>query len=498
MISSLPNELLSTILLEATNLNSQNCCKFSYGITQAPQPMQDVKAPQMYITGFTPPDVLRWNSASSIRQVSGRWHEWAVRYSLRELLIRKWRGSERWLESAYLADPNVTVSGTVVYQDPFRSLRLTAELLSRYPHLAGHVRRLWFDNIVAPETDEFIFSIIRSCGSLRSAKVPWPVMSRASQAEWSNTLRTVAPVPLSSLELHLTSLKKAGSNDVDPDLCVHAFNPQLVDFGRLTRLKLVGEAHELPLTDEDVADIARTARNLEEIHIVDVSTVSIHGVMTLALASKNTLRILEYWPSSHTGHALTLHIDESNYISLCPEDNVRSTHELPHPSLPGEHAPTSTQHICHELRQLSKLEDLSITLPSVCHELFSTFGPGNVPSCDHFSWSGVSKDILIRANGFCHTGKTTGSGRDSSSSSSSSSHTSNAQVPAALSAESSQPQDQVDELVSHEGEPLRQLIDAARSFVAVRQWRYPSARQTQDVRIDDSETFEPGVEVSLC
>ena len=94
-ITCLPYEILSTVLEEAAKLNIKHGCQFTYGLSQAPEPLQDVHM-QWIVRGQVCPDTLRWNAAQSIRQVCRRWHDWAAEYALENLQISRWRGSERW------------------------------------------------------------------------------------------------------------------------------------------------------------------------------------------------------------------------------------------------------------------------------------------------------------------------------------------------------------------------------------------------------------------
>ena len=55
----------------------------------------------------------------------------------------------------------------------------------------------------------------------------------------------------------------------------------IVDFGRLKRLKLFGNTTFLPINDQDLKAIAKTATNLEELHVTALSTVTIEGKMAL-------------------------------------------------------------------------------------------------------------------------------------------------------------------------------------------------------------------------
>ena len=93
-INELPYELLSAILEEAAEFNIQENASYTYGLSQAPEPLQDVRM-QRVIRGQVPPDTLKWNAVDAIRQVNRQCHQWACEYSLRNLYITRWRGSER-------------------------------------------------------------------------------------------------------------------------------------------------------------------------------------------------------------------------------------------------------------------------------------------------------------------------------------------------------------------------------------------------------------------
>ncbi|KAI9871987.1 MAG: hypothetical protein M1830_002188, partial [Pleopsidium flavum] len=92
-IDCLPYELLSSILHETSALNAQDAATYTYGLSQAPEPLQNVPV-QKVVRGRVPPDVLLWKATESIRQVSSMWHDWALEHALKELYIRRWRGSE--------------------------------------------------------------------------------------------------------------------------------------------------------------------------------------------------------------------------------------------------------------------------------------------------------------------------------------------------------------------------------------------------------------------
>lgn len=93
-INHLPYELLSAVLLEAAEFNTQQNAQYTYGLSQAPEPLQDVQM-QRVVRGQVPPDTLKWNAVDAIRQVNRQCHQWASEYALRSLFITRWRGSER-------------------------------------------------------------------------------------------------------------------------------------------------------------------------------------------------------------------------------------------------------------------------------------------------------------------------------------------------------------------------------------------------------------------
>ena len=95
-ISVLPYELLSAVLEEAANINIRENAQYTYGLSQAPEPLQDVHM-QRVVRGHVSPDTLKWNAVDAIRQVDRKFHQWALEYALRNLYITRWRGSERCL-----------------------------------------------------------------------------------------------------------------------------------------------------------------------------------------------------------------------------------------------------------------------------------------------------------------------------------------------------------------------------------------------------------------
>lgn len=93
-INSLPYEILSQILEQTILLNRQENPTYTYGLSQAPEPLCEVQI-QRVLRGQVSPDALKWAAAYAIAQVNRKWHDWACRYAFRALYIRRWRGSER-------------------------------------------------------------------------------------------------------------------------------------------------------------------------------------------------------------------------------------------------------------------------------------------------------------------------------------------------------------------------------------------------------------------
>jgi hypothetical protein len=165
-----------------------------------------------------------------------------------------------------------------VYRDSFRLLKKTAKLLTDFPGIACHVRRVWFNGFYVAESNQYIFDILRNCKNLRSATLPWTAMRHGQIEGWARLLDHGAGyAPLASLELLAVDLKESQkanpSNGVDNRVVEH----QGIDFSQLTRLKMFGNTNFNPICDGDLKEIAKTARNLREIHITGMSSISIEG-----------------------------------------------------------------------------------------------------------------------------------------------------------------------------------------------------------------------------
>lgn len=348
-INDLPHEILQQILVEAATLNKKEGVTFTYGLSHANIHGQPNKLSRS-IRGPVSADTLRWDSTSSIRKVCREWHDWALRHALRDIYLRRWRGSERWAELP-IERSNYAIyelidnpSGCAVYRDPYTSLRETVKLFTKYPHLTENVERLWFNSFLTPESEALIFKVLRSCNNLTNISVPWTILRHGTGQDWLHLLGTAKPgdVPVKSLELQAVCLSDMMTYSPDVNFDRKALLDPRVDFSNLRRLKLIGNTNFMPICDADLEIISRTACNLEEFHVTCLSTVTIAGVMAIVKGAQQTLRVLDHSPRSHDGFF----------------------HPDPGTLAPGDHA-------CEILANCPNLKDVSISIPSMCSSLFA-------------------------------------------------------------------------------------------------------------------------------
>ncbi|GAB7364169.1 hypothetical protein MBLNU230_g4720t1 [Neophaeotheca triangularis] len=366
-INELPHEIFSQILRETANLNQSENESFAYGLADVPQPFTRSKLTR-YVRGPLSAESLRWDATSALRQVGSKWHEWSLDYCLEHVYERRWRGAERWAELSTkrrtynLYELIENPSGLAVYRDPYGSLKSTDNLFHSIPSTASRVRRLWFNGFYTAETDRIILSITASCDHLTSVSLPWTVLRRGTVDDWVDLLNvnTGNGSPLESLELQAVCLPQAQAQALEEDDSDDALADPRVDFSALRRLKIFGNTLHKPVTDHDLAAIARTATNLEILDITNLSTISVAGMLALVKASHDTLRVLEHSPRS----------DDGFY----------------HPH-PGRLA--TGEHICELLTSLPLLTDLSISVPSACASLFSN---------PDVKWTG---ECQVRATDLC-------------------------------------------------------------------------------------------------
>ncbi|KAF2859074.1 hypothetical protein K470DRAFT_265578 [Piedraia hortae CBS 480.64] len=367
----LPPEIWSDILRRAALLNAAEGPHFTYGLSQAQLPLEQPShqpKPVKYVRGPVSAEQLRWDATASIRQVSSRWHHWALAYNLEHIFERRWQGSERWANLSFnrhsygLYELIDRPSGSYVYRDPFGSLTLTDTFFQRFPTTAKFVRRLWFNGFYAAKTDGLILSIVANCPCLESLTIPWTVLRRASVDQWLDLLKhnSLRGAPLRSLELQAVCLPSDQAAALYKHTSPSALEDDRVSFASLKRLKFFGNTVHKPVTDRDLYLIAQTATNLDCLDITNLSTVSVAGMLALVKASHDTLQVLEHSPRSDDGffHPFPGHLENG-------------------------------EHICELLTSLPCMRDLSISIPHVCASLFSE---------EDVQWAG---DLQVRAAGLC-------------------------------------------------------------------------------------------------
>ena len=360
-INDLPYEILSQILEAAAEHNVLQGPLYTYGLSQAPEPLKDAQLHPV-IRGQLSPDTLRFNSTESLRQVARRWHDWAAEYALETLYISRWRGSERysltlnptvlppltnfirWMQSRTLDSVHSQPSSIAVYRDPYHSLRKTMQLFEANSSLASCVRRIWFDGYYGAETNTMIFRILNRCSNLDCLTLPWTALRYGNENDWSRLLgRNYQNRSISSLELLAVDLKHSQISNTSNRVDKKPLNSPQVNFRGLKRLKIFGHSNFMPLMDEDLIAISHTACNLREIHITGTASVTINGIKALAHSSAESLEVVEHSPLAADGFA--------------------------HPDLTLFHK--QKDHLCQKIVQCPRLQSLSLTVPSLCGDLFA-------------------------------------------------------------------------------------------------------------------------------
>ncbi|KAL1603555.1 hypothetical protein SLS60_005143 [Paraconiothyrium brasiliense] len=343
-ITDIPYEILSKILEEAAKANIRHGPTYTFGLSQPPMPGRRASL-QRYVRGPVPTEMLRWDATSAMRLVCWQWHEWALEYALKDVYIRRWKGGERWAELSCrrenygLYELIEKPTGTAVYRDPFGSLKQTVKTFNEFPGVAAKIKRMWFHGFYTAQTDRMVFESLRNCTNLTSVTLPWTTIRHLDASAW-RTLLLGSGKPLESLELMATDPTSQQAAETENQIDSEPL--QSVNFGMLRRLKIFGDTTFMPITDRDLFDIARTATHLEEFYMTCISTITIDGVVAIVKAARNTLRVLEHSPRSQDGFW------------------------HPHPG-----SPSDSEHLCELFRSCPKLETLSISLPSVCADLFS-------------------------------------------------------------------------------------------------------------------------------
>lgn len=253
--------------------------------------------------------------------------------------MQRWAELSNRRESYPLYELIDRPTGTAVYRDPFASLKRTVSICNDFPEVASKIRRMWVHGFYTAETDRLVFESLKRCTNLTSLSLPWTTIRHLDAKSWRAVLMGSGK-PLESLELQCVDPTSQQAADKDNQVDLEPL--QSANFSQLRRLKIFGDTTFMPITDRDLFAIARTATQLEEFHLTCNSSITIEGVMAIVKASRKTLRVLEHSPRSQDGFW------------------------HPHPG-----SPSDCEHLCETFRNCPKLETLSISLPSVCADLFS-------------------------------------------------------------------------------------------------------------------------------
>ena len=250
----------------------------------------------------------------------------------------------RWMQSRTLHTLHTNPSSIAVYRDPYHSLRKTLQLFEGNPALAWCVRRISFVGYYGAETNAMIFGILRRCTKLEFVTLPWTALRYGTTEDWSRLLgRNEDRHSISSLELLAVDLKQSQIENASNQVDKKPLNSPRVDFSRLKRLKIFGQSNFMPLTDDDLITISHTAVNLRDLHVTGTASVTIHGIGALADSSDATLEMIEHSPLIADGF------------------------ERPDPTT----FRGPKQHLCTNILKCPRLTNLSLSLPSICENLFA-------------------------------------------------------------------------------------------------------------------------------
>lgn len=92
-INNLPYEVLCKILEEVTKNHIRDGPTYTFGLSQAPLPLQKASLSR-YVRGPVPPELLKWDATAMLRSVCWKWHEWSLEHCLKDLYVRRWKGGE--------------------------------------------------------------------------------------------------------------------------------------------------------------------------------------------------------------------------------------------------------------------------------------------------------------------------------------------------------------------------------------------------------------------
>jgi hypothetical protein len=135
-INDFPYEVLTQILDEVTKANIRDGPTYTFGLQQAPLPLERAKL-QRYVRGPVPPELLKWDATATLRSVCWKWHEWALEHSIKDVYIRRWKGGEVSTIDVLTTDTMLTLhSDGPNFPTGERATRSTSSLTVRLARLS--------------------------------------------------------------------------------------------------------------------------------------------------------------------------------------------------------------------------------------------------------------------------------------------------------------------------------------------------------------------------
>lgn len=230
-------------------------------------------------------------------------------------------------------------------------LSKTEELLENHPTLPCYIRRIWFDGYYEAKSTAMIFGVLRQCKKLEDLLIPWTALRYGTSADWSSLFGSDAAGPrVTSLEIRAMNIPKGcPATTKESAFSNTALDSTNVDFGNLACLRLSANPRSTSITNKDLIAIARTARNLRELH-VNAVFLGAKGTGALIWSSQSSLEVLE--------------LDGSSQMESTQPEHRNSDSHLQFPQLVAQ---------CPRLRRL-RLQSVR-----TCRDIFA---------CDNIAWSG--------------------------------------------------------------------------------------------------------------
>lgn len=230
-------------------------------------------------------------------------------------------------------------------------LSKTEKLLENHPTLPCYIRRIWFDGYYEARSAAMIFGLLRQCKKLEDLLIPWTVLRYGTVADWSSLFGSNDAGPrVTSLEIQGMKIPKGcpATTKKSPFANTAMESPN-IDFGNLACLRLCANWRSTSITDKALIAIARTARNLRELH-VNAIFLGAKSISVLIWSSQSSLEVLELGGASQ--------------IESTQPEHRNSNNQFRFPQLVAQ---------CPRLR---KLRVLSVR---ICRDIFA---------CDNIAWSG--------------------------------------------------------------------------------------------------------------